>query len=197
MYSAAYRLFVALVAVAALLPVSGCIHARAKSAEVMPPLDVPAPPPRIVQTSDAEAPPPIGLIQEPERNLPPAVARPASPPPAKPEAPKTEAPKPETPVADAPKPPEEAPRPPAATLQTTPAQQEGEVEAKIRGVLSRATADLSRIDYAKLNTNAKSQYDSAKRFISLSEEALRAKNLIYAGTLADKSAELAAQLLGR
>ena len=87
--------------------------------------------------------------------------------------------------------------PPAQTLQTTPAQQDGEVEGRIRTVLSRAGSDLNRIDYARLNANAKNQYDQAKRFVSLAEDAIRAKNLVYAGTLADKAAELAAQLAGR
>ena len=64
-------------------------------------------------------------------------------------------------------------------------------------MLSRATNDLNRVDYARLNANAKSQYDSAKRFVSLSDDALRARNFVYAGTLADKAAELAAQLAGR
>jgi hypothetical protein len=175
---------------------SGCIHAHAKSE--LPPLDVPEPPPRIVETSDVEAPPPIGLIQEPGRNLPPGAARP-SPAPPRADAPRPEAPKPEAqaPV-EGPKPLEEGPKPPAAaTLQTAPAQQEAELEGKIRTQLTRAANDLSRIDYSRLNANARTQYDSAKRFISLSEDALRAKNLVYAGTLADKAAELASQLGGR
>jgi hypothetical protein len=64
-------------------------------------------------------------------------------------------------------------------------------------VLTRATGDLGRVDYSRLNANAKSQYDSAKRFISLADAALRQKNLVYAETLADKAADLAAQLAGR
>ena len=64
-------------------------------------------------------------------------------------------------------------------------------------MLSRAGSDLNRIDYARLNANAKNQYEQARRFVSLSEDAMRAKNLVYAATLADKAAELAAQLAGR
>ena len=175
--------FVSVCSVVLLLAASGCIHAHAKAADALPPLDVPAPPPRVVETSDVEAPPPIGLIQEPGRNLPPGAARPSAPPPAR---------------AEAPKPPDEPPKPaPAATLQTTPAEQEGEVEARIRTVLTRATADLGRIDYTRLNANAKTQYDSAKRFVSLAEDALHGRNFVYAETLADKAAELATQLPGK
>jgi len=99
------------------------------------------------------------------------------------------------------KPPDEtATRPSApapATLQTTTSEREAEVEANIRVVLSKAQNDLNRIDYARLNNNGKSQYDQAKRFVSMSEESIRSRNLVYAGTLADKAAELAAQLVGR
>ena len=58
-------------------------------------------------------------------------------------------------------------------------------------------SDLNRVDYARLNANARNQYDSAKRFVSLSEDALKTRNLVFAGTLADKAEELAAQLAGR
>ena len=61
----------------------------------------------------------------------------------------------------------------------------------------RATADLNRIDYRALNAEARVQYDTAKRFISQAQEALRAKNLVFARSLADKAAALAAQLAGK
>ena len=174
--------------------VSGCVHARAKTITEMPPLEVPAPPPRVVETTGVEAPPPMGLIQEPARNLPPGAARPTTPVPrpaaAQPEAPKAETAAP----AEAPKAADDVARPQSPTLQTTPAQQEVEVESKIRVVLSRASSVLNHIDYTRLNANAKSQYDSAKRFVSLAEEALHSKNLVYAGTLAEKADALAAQL---
>lgn len=189
------RTTAALLAVAAL---SACSHPQAKTIATAPevPLDVPAPPPRAVQPIAAEALPPVGpLTEEPARTTVPRPARPAA---QTPPAPRTDAPAP----ADT-KPPDDAasrpaaPAPGAPTLQTTPAQQEGEVEARIRGVLSRAATDLTHVDYGRLPANAKSQYDSAKRFVSLSEDAIRARNLVYAGTLADKAAELAAQLAGR
>ena len=48
-----------------------------------------------------------------------------------------------------------------------------------------------------LNADAQTQYDTAKRFIRQAEDALRAKNLVFAKNLADKAAALAAQLAGR
>jgi hypothetical protein len=174
--------------------VSGCAHAQAKTIAAGPPLDVPAPPPRTVEpapiaSTPIEAATPVSSPApspgaDPARNAAPR-------PPARPAAARADEPAP----ADAAKAP--PPSPPVQTLQTTPAQQEGEVEGRIRTVLSRAGNDLNRIDYTRLNANAKNQYDQAKRFVSLAEDAIRAKNLVYAGTLADKAAELAAQLAGR
>jgi hypothetical protein len=108
------------------------------------------------------------------------------------EPPKVEPP----PVVEPPKPAEEPPKPPA-NLQTTPAQAEGEVERTIRASLTRANADLNRIDYRVLNADARTQYDTAKRFIRQADDALKTKNLVFAKNLADKAAALAAQLGGR
>ncbi|MBI4484613.1 MAG: hypothetical protein HY655_01255 [Acidobacteria bacterium] len=138
---------------------------------------------------EAEVPAPIPLPDEPARRLP---ARP------RPAAPRAETPKPELPVVEAQKPDEESPRAaPPTTLQTTPKDAEGELDRSIRTTLSRATADLSRIDYRVLDANGRNQYDTAKRFVQQAEDALRAKNLVFAKNLADKAASLAAQLAGR
>ena len=181
---------------------SGCAHPQAKTTVEPPPLDVPAPPPRLVEPMTAELPPPIGPVNAPAPAPVPRPARPASPPAARPDTARTDAPRGDAAApADAPKPPDDAAAraaaPIPATLQTTTSQQEAEVETRIRGILTKAQSDLNRIDYARLNNNAKNQYDQAKRFVSMSEESLRSRNLVYAGTLADKAAELAAQLAGR
>jgi protein-disulfide isomerase-like protein with CxxC motif len=47
-----------------------------------------------------------------------------------------------------------------------------------------------------LNADAKIQYDTAKRFIRQADDALRAKNLVFAKEVAAKAAALAAQLGG-
>jgi len=178
---------------------SGCMRAAAKTTPDAPPLDMPAPPPREVEPSEPEAPQPVPLVSEPARNAPPR-ARPAPREPAAPrtaDAPKpAEPPKVEPPVVEAPKPPEEPARPPS-TLQTTPATLEGDVERGIRASLTRANADLNRIDYRMLNADAKTQYDTAKRFIRQADDAIRTKNLVFAKNLADKAAALAAQLGGK
>jgi hypothetical protein len=172
------------------ITVSGCVRAKARPVPDAP-LDVPAPPPRDIEPTEVEAPPPIGLVQEPARNAPPRTR-----PPATREEPKTEPPKPDaTPPVEPARPPDEPARP-RTTLQTTPPAGEEEVERSIRASLVRANADLGRIDYRHLNKDARTQYDTAKRFVSQADEALRSKNLVFAKSLADKAATLAAQLAG-
>jgi hypothetical protein len=185
-------------ALALLAPlVTGCMHAQAKTTPDAP-LDMPAPPPREAEPNEAEAPAPVPLVAEPARNNA-ARPRPAAPR----ELPRTETPKPEPPKPEPPKsdpPPVEPPKPaedpakPPTTLQTTPATAEGVVERGIRASLARASADLNRIDYRVLNADARTQYDTAKRFISQADGAIRSKNLLFAKNLADKAAALAAQL---
>ncbi len=156
----------------------------------MPRLDVPPPPPRVVEPEPAPPAPAPAPEEEPAPPTPPRP--PARREPAKAEAPKPEPPKPEPP-------PETKPgesRPPV-TLQTTPTQGEAELERTIRARLGQATADLARVDIRTLNADARMQYDTAQRFVAQADEAVRARNLVFAKSLADKAAALAAQLAGK
>jgi hypothetical protein len=67
----------------------------------------------------------------------------------------------------------------------------------VRILIAQAMDDLNRVNYQALNADARNQYDMAKRFAVQAEEAIRARNLVFANNLADKAAALAAQLLGR
>jgi hypothetical protein len=177
---------------------SGCVRARANTTPDAP-LDMPAPPPRdVAETNEVEPPPPMPLVPEPARSAPPR-PRPAPPreQPPRPEPPKPAEPVRPEPVAEPPKPADDPVKAPTTTLQTTPATAEGEVERGIRASLTRATTNLNRIDYRVLNADARTQYDTAKRFIRQADDAIRSKNLVFAKTLADKAAALAAQLGGR
>ena len=180
----------------ALLPVclvaclaSGCMRGQARTTPNTPPLDVPLPPPRLVEAAETPPPEPLTLPSEPVRSAIP-LPRPRIPP----------APAQQTESAKQPEPPKapeepKEPKPPAATtLRTTPTQQEGELERRTRGLLLEATSNLNRIDYSRLNPDAKGQYDSAKGFVRQAEDALRTQNLVFASYLADKAATLAAQL---
>ena len=173
------------------LPVSltGCAHAQAKTTPDAP-LDMPAPPPRDVGPNEVDVPAPVPLVAEPARSAP------ARPRPAPREQPRPEPPKPEAAPPESPKPAEEPAKPPT-TLQTAPATVETEQERAIRATLTRATSVLNRVDYRALNADARTQYDTAKRFIQQAEEAMRTKNLVFARNLADKASVLAAQLGGR
>ena len=167
----------------------GCARARAAMMPGGPPLDVPAPPARVVVPIEVQAevvePDPIPE-EPPAPQVRPRATTPADVP-ARP--------------ADIPKIAEEGPRQPPpsppTTLQTTPAAAQGEVERGIRATMARAAGDLNRIDYRALNADARTQYDTAKRFIEQAEEAIRAKNLPFAKNLADKAAVLATQLSAR
>jgi hypothetical protein len=115
----------------------------------------------------------------------PAPKAPTPPPPAAPPAQRSDRTDP------APAPPPTDVTPPR-TLQTT-ANVEA-VERKIRTTLTDASRRLGRIDYRGLSVEGKAQYDIAKRFVEQAEEALVAKNLLFASQLADKASVLAVLL---
>jgi hypothetical protein len=171
---------------------AGCMKARVAALPVIgPPLEVPNPPPRVVVPVEAEAPPPPSVPSPDEPRRPAVVARPRPAPVEAPKAAVEEPPKPAGPTAA------ETPPAPTTALQTTPAAQQGEVERAIRATLTKASADLNKIDYRALNANARTQYDTAKRFIQQASDAIRMKNLPFAKNLADKAAALAVQLGGQ
>jgi hypothetical protein len=168
----------------------GCARARASVVPGGPPLDVPAPPARVVVPLEvqAEVLEPAPLPEEPPT------------PPVRPRAPtRADVPAraPEVPKVAEEVPPQPPPTQPPTTLQTTPAAEQGEVERSIRATMARAAGDLNRIDYRALNADARTQYDTAKRFIEQAEEAIQARNLPFAKNLADKAAVLATQLSAR
>lgn len=153
--------------------------AQARTEVELPPLDPPPPPPRVIAVYAPEP--------EPEPAPPvvaqaPAAPRPAERP-ARPETAKPEPPKPESVAPVAPR--------PSLTLTPTPGT-EAQTEAAIRTLLAKASRDLARVNPASLGTDGRAQFDTAKRFLQQAEEALKVKNLVYAGTLADKASTLAA-----
>jgi len=186
---------VALLATSAL----ACASAHAKSPPETPPLDMPAPPTRMVDPPDSGQQQPLGLMDEPARHTEPATLR-RQPTPPRQDATRQEPAKPEPapppPPVEAAKPTEDGSKPPP-TLQMPPAGNEADVDRNIRAQLTHATADLNRIDARTLNTGARMQYDTAKGFVRQAEQALSEKNLVFAKSLADKAAALAAQLAGR
>jgi hypothetical protein len=178
-------------ALAALTSSCATTQAARVVAEPPQPLMVPAAPPRIIVPTDPTPPPP------PEEAPPPAA--PTRPRPTRPAMPRTdprEVPKPADAPAEAAKPNgQEAAPTPAPTLEMQPGDRGG--DAGVRQQLGKAGDDLQKVNYAMLSNDLKAQYDTAKRFITLGEQALREQNLIFAATLADKAAAIATLLLRR
>ena len=172
---------------ALLISLAACgSRARAETLPDGPPLAVPVPPAHEIAIEQvAEAPPPEPPpVPEPV----PATPRPAATvtrTPARQEPRDTP-----TPVAQ----PAAAPQP-AADAPTVRASTSAGDERKVRELMSKAAADLNRVDYQRLSAEGKSQYDQSKRFSDEAQQAIKERNFVYALTLADKAATLAAELV--
>ncbi|MBI3048917.1 MAG: hypothetical protein HYY76_11480 [Acidobacteria bacterium] len=164
-----------------------CAKARAASVPDGPPLQMPEPPQRVLAPVEE----PAAVAAEPALEPPPVAA----------------APPPRTPPRPAPEPrpqpaPPAAPAPPPRTTETrelrpaSPATAAA-TERSVRETLARAARDLGRVNYDRLSADGRAQYEQSKRFSTQAEEALRERNLVFAATLADKAATLAAELLQR
>lgn len=166
-----------------------CAGAQARVTVEPPALEVPLAPPRNVEPILAADAGPIEPAPDPvEANVKPP-AQPARPGPARPR------PEPEPP-ADAAATNAVAPPVPTSTLQTIPSDRESQVQRSVRASLDGAIANLNRVEYQRLGADARANFDQARRFIAQAEEALRARNLVFAATVADKAVTLAAQLAG-
>jgi hypothetical protein len=164
---------------------TGCAKALAEAAPDGPPLRVPAPPARLL--GPVGDPPPL-----PAEVLVPAVpmVAPVAP------RPPTLRPAPITPDVEL-RPEPVVPEPVVADKRELQAAPNVAVaERTVRELLARATRDLSMVDYGRLTLDGKSQYDQSKRFAQQAEQALGDRNYVFAGTLADKAAALAVELLG-
>jgi hypothetical protein len=181
---------------------AGCASAQARTADR--PLDVPVPPARAVEPlpdddlDAAKTEPPVEVPSAPAAGTRPAPRPPAARPPreSRPEPSRSETAKPET-IG----PPAEA-RPPAGTdpgqeLRTPQTTSDAEAARLIRDSLTRAGQLLDGINYRALNADAQGQYDTAKRFMAQADEALRARNFVFATSLAGKAETIARQLSGR
>ena len=174
------------VGIALALVASGCAKARAETVPDGPPLQMPEPPQRLFAPVEESAAP--AVVVEPE--VPTAVAAP----PSVPARPVTEPrPRPTTPAASA-EPP--LPAPGSRDLRAaSPAN--ATTEPGVREMLARAARDIAGVNYSRLSTAGRAQYEQSQRFSAQAEQALRGRNLIFAATLAEKASTLAAELLGR
>jgi outer membrane biosynthesis protein TonB len=157
--------------------VAACGKVQAKTPAPMPSLTVPDPPSRMVMPStvDLSAPPPPAEKPAPTPAAKPATPKPATTPAVTPTP--TPSPTPPPTVADPP------------VLQTP--QSQAQLERKARDTIESASTALRRFKRESLGNDARDQYDSANRYIQLANDAIAAKNFIYAVSCAEKAATLA------
>jgi outer membrane biosynthesis protein TonB len=189
------RLF--LLAAIVMLVTTGCIKPRPNTRPQASPLDVPPPPPRVIVPPEPEPLPDETKTEEPDAAKDRRPTRPRPQPPRE----RTETAKPpetkqEPPVSEAAKPPAQPPVPLGQLQPLLPASKT-EVERQVSDQLALAKKDLDRIDYRALSADAKSQYDTAKRFIAQAGDALKEGNLVFAAKLAEKAVGLASNLVPR
>lgn len=185
--------------VVALAPLmASCASAAAKTVE-RPPLNVPPPPPRVVEPAQEPVPEPVADLPS-SPTAPPArpgraVRDPAKPPAneGKNDAKPADPPKPET------TPPAEpvAPVAPPAQLRTPQTADTSGAAKNVQATLDRARATLGKVDYAPLNDERKKAYNDAKRFMDQAEAALKEGNYVFAQAVANKAETLAKELAGR
>lgn len=157
--------------------------AQVRTEVALPMLEPPPPPPRVVTDyQDAPEPVPVAPVVEPTSPARPP-ARPARAE-ARPEPPST------------PLPAADAVRPVVPSLTLTPSPgTETQTAVAIRDLMARAASDLARVNTGALNADGRAQVEAARRFLQQADEALKARNVVYAGKLADKAATMAAVLV--
>ena len=171
-----------------------CVTTKAQVALEPPqPLTVPIAPPRIIVPPDPTQAEPVEDPAPAAVPVRPRTPRAAAPRPPEPVHPETAAKPPEAPV-EPPK-PNGTETPPASTLELRPSDAAG--EANIRQQLKSASQELAKVKYASLSNDMKAQFDTARRFITLAEQALIEQNLLFAATLADKAGAIAVLLQRR
>jgi len=79
----------------------------------------------------------------------------------------------------------------APVLRTPQTADESEAVRRIRTVLGRATTLLDQVNPTTLTREARSQHDTARRFVDQAHQALIERNFVFASYLADKAETLA------
>lgn len=182
-------LLIALVAVG----VAGCATTRAEVPRERPALDVPMPPPRVIEPLPVPDPPPVQPLGEVPGGSTPVPPRP------RPQRAAENNAKPES-KPDETKPPESAAQPnppPVPQLSIPEASDAARLTAQIRGTIERTRAALEKIDYGPLSDTRKKTYNEVKLFADQAEAELKLNNLLVAKELAEKSERLVKDLQGR
>jgi hypothetical protein len=93
--------------------------------------------------------------------------------------------------------PAATPAPPAPLLRTRETANDVEAAKKVQDLLRRAEQNLARVNYGGLSANGKEQAATARRFITQARDALKARTLTFALSLADKAEALSTALVNR
>ena len=166
----------------------------------MPALNVPPPPPRVIDPAPDPLPEPVAELPAvtpatPTNSGAPRTGRPTAPkPPADPKA--AEQKPAETVAAPDSAPVQQPPTPPPAQLQT-PQTADTNAARAVQATIGRANGLLNGVDYRPLTPVRKKAYDDAKRFIQQAEGALKEGNVVFAQGVATKAETLARELAGR
>jgi type IV secretory pathway VirB10-like protein len=176
-----------------LAALSGCASAQAKSSADKLPLDVPPPPPHVIELP-AQPLEPVGEIPSPTD--PGASPRPpvTKPPQTKPERPDTPPAQPATP-AETPAP--ALPPPAPAPQLRTPETADTSAAAKVHATIDHARSSLNSVNFQLLNNERKKAYNDVKQYCDQAEDALKEGNIVYAQAVATKAEKLALELAGR
>ena len=170
------------------LLVASCASNPARSSVTVP-LEIPDPPPRVGM--DPVPAVIAGTPLAPERPVAAPVSRPAgTPPPVTTAAttPPATPPAPQTPAVVAAEPPRATPPP---ELRAAGAAGRTPTTAQVRDRLVRTKQKVDSIDRRRLNDGQRTDYDSARRFLSQAETAVKENNLLLAESSIEKAETLA------
>ena len=173
--------------------VAGCATTRAEVPRERPVLDVPMPPPRVIEPLPVPDPPPVQPLSDVPGGSTPIPPRP------RPQRPAENTAKPESKPEET-KPPEnpaQANPPPVPQLSIPEASDAARLTAQIRSTIERTRAALEKIDYGPLSDIRKKTYNEVKLFADQAEAELKLNNLLVAKELAEKSERLVKDLQGR
>ncbi len=178
---------------ACLLGAAGCSRSAAVVASAPVVLNVPPAPPRVISVPPEPVAPVETTTAAPqEEERPVRQARPAARPDAGARtgqaASDTATDGNDAPAAPT---PAEPAAPPAPVLRTPQTADEGQAGKRVRDVLRRATELLAQVNPATLSREARTQHETARRFVEQSEQALLERNFVFASYLADKAETLA------
>lgn len=178
------RRIVAAVVLAGAVALAGCGAKKPpRAAPPPPPVPAPAPPPLL-----AAHPLALAVVGWPPALEPVAVAALVTGPPAvRPARPAVEPERHESPPA----------LPPAVPSSLLlPAMDEQVATREIREKIAVAREALRALRYDRLSPDGRAQYETVGQLIEQAEEALKARNFVYALKVADKAATLARRLGG-